>query len=410
MIPIKRNYYNLLNNLLDLFPAVVLLGARQTGKTTLAKQLRPDWYYVDLENPNDFQRISADPDLFFQQHPENIIFDEAQSYPLLFNVLRGVIDRDPTRKGRFMITGSSSPEVSHHVSESLAGRIAIMEIGTLKANECCGLPLSPFYDLFTAPLTRDKLVQGKSPISDAALQRCWLRGGYPEPVLSDNALFYQHWMQNYYATYINRDVAGLFPKLNKIKYQQFIKMLSRLSGTIINKSDVGRALEVSEGTAREYLRVAEGTYLWRELLSYESSAIKSIVKMPKGYVRDSGLLHYFMGIDTLDSLYVSPSVGFSFESFVIDELLKGMQAKGITNYQARYFRTRKGVEVDLVLSGYFGVLPIEIKYGSQTVAKQVMNLQGFIQQEGLDFGMVINQSKEPRWITDQIIEIPATWL
>lgn len=410
MIPIKRNYYNLLNNMLELFPVVALLGARQTGKTTLAKQLRPDWHYVDLENPNDYEIISRDPGLFFQQYSSGIIFDEAQSYPPLFNVLRGIVDRHPELKGRFIITGSSSPDVGHHVSESLAGRIAMVEIGTLKANEYCGLPLSPFYELFTESLSRKNLVQGKSLLSNDQLQHCWLRGGYPAPVLSDNAQFYGHWMQNYYATYINRDVAGLFPKLNKIKYQQFIKMLGRLSGTIINKSEVGRALEVSEGTAREYLRVAEGTFLWRELLSYESSAIKSIVKMPKGYIRDSGLLHYFMGINSFESLYASPSVGFSFESFVIDELMKGMQAKGITNFQANYFRTRKGVEVDLLLSGYFGVLPVEIKYGSQTSASQVKNLQAFIKQEQLDFGIVINQSQETRWITDNILELPATHL
>lgn len=148
-------------------------------------------------------------------------------------------------------------------------------------------------------------------------------------------------MNNYYLNYVNRDIAKLFPRLNKIKYQRFIKMLSQLSGTIVNKADLGRALEVDEGTARQYLSIAEGTFLWQELPSYESNLIKSTLKMPKGNIRDTGLLHYLLQIKTHDDLYNHPNVGHSFESFFIEELIKALKATPHTNWNIHYFRKRK---------------------------------------------------------------------
>ena len=127
----KRNIFHKINELLNYFPAVAILGARQTGKTTLAKQLRPEWQYYDCEKPSIFKRIQHDPELFFEQNQQHLILDEAQELPMMFNVLRGIIDENRTQKGRFIITGSSSPELLDNISESLAGRVAIIELGTL---------------------------------------------------------------------------------------------------------------------------------------------------------------------------------------------------------------------------------------------------------------------------------------
>lgn len=410
MTALKRNMATKIAKLLEQFPVVVIVGARQTGKTTLAKQLLPTWKYMDMENPDDFDRIFHDPLFFFRQHPRQVIIDEAQFYPHLFNVLRGVIDEKRQEKSRFLLTGSSSPLLLAQVSESLAGRVAIVELGTLKANEYYQLPLSPFYQLFTHKLNRDAVVSGDAPITNDAIQALWLRGGYPEPVLSSDELFFATWMQQYRDAYINRDIARLFPRLNRVIYQRFLTMLSKLSGTIINRSDVARTLEVNEKSVREYMKIIEGTFIWRELPSFEKNSIKSIVKMPKGYLRDSGLLHHFLRVETLDDLYTHPMVGHSFESFVIEELIKGIQALSITNWDASYYRTRSGSEIDLILNGVFGTLPIEIKYGTRVDYRQLRSIIDFVKSQQLPFGVVINQSAVATWLTPEIVQIPVGWL
>lgn len=394
-----------------MFPVVAIVGARQCGKTTLSKALRPDWTYIDLEKPSNFERLENDPEFFFQQHPKHVIIDEAQLSPKIFEVLRGIIDEQRDVTGRFILTGSSSPTLIKQISESLAGRIATVELGTFKANELAGEPLSPLYNLFEKPMTVkswDKLAKPRLVLED--IQKAWIKGGYPEPILKDSQVFYLQWMENYEATYIYRDIARLYQKLNKTAYQRFLSMLCKLSGTILNKADIGRALEVSEGSIREYLTIAEGTFLWRGIPSYENSVSKSIIKMPKGYLRDSGLLHTLLNITSEEQLYKDPIVGHSFEGFVIEELIKGLQATMITNWDAYYYRTRSGAEVDLILTGPFGTIPIEIKYGTSIRPKLLKNLRDFVIDNELPFGLLINQSKEACWIDRHIFQLPANYL
>jgi len=410
MTGINRNVYHKINKLLESFPAVAILGARQVGKTTLAKQLRPNWHYVDIENPDDFDLISQDPVFFFERHPKQLIIDEAQDYPAIFNVLRGVIDKQRTQCGRFIITGSSSPELIKHVSESLAGRVAIVELGTLKTNEQCAKPLSPFYQLFENKLEKTHLPETEAPLTRDQLHHAWLKGGYPEIATSQSEHFIQEWMNNYQQTYLNRDIAKHFPKLNKLAYRRFLQMLSKLSGTIINKSNTAQAIEMSESTVRDYLNIAQGTFLWRMLTSFEHNITKSIIKMPKGHICDSGLLHHLLKIDDLEDLYSSPYVGHSFEGFVIEELIKGLQASHAGNWDVHYYRTRNGAEIDCIIHGSFGVLPIEIKYGTKTNLKQLRTLETFVETHQLGFGLLINQSEQPQWLSRRIFQLPAGWL
>ena len=410
MTGLKRNLASKITELMQYFPAVVILGARQTGKTTLAKQLFPHWTYIDLEKPHQFERISHDPEFYFQEHPQHIIIDEAQRYPLLFDVLRGVIDAQQNQPGRFLLTGSSSPELLKHASESLAGRVAIVKLGTLKANEYYQQPLSEFYHCFDGKLTKNKLSLGTPLLTKKQMQHIWLKGGYPKPLLTDQPKQYLQWMENYFLTYVSRDISALFPRLNKMAYQRFIKMLSQLSGTILNKSDLGRALEVNSKTVQEYLMIAEGTFLWRQLSSYEKNVVKSIIKMPKGYYCDSGLLHYLLNITSQEDLYNHPNVGHSFESFVIEEIIKGLQATDQTQWHAHYYRTRNGAEIDLILEGNFGTLPIEIKYGANTPIKQLRSLIEFVKEHQLPFGMLLNQSNSIEWLTPEVVQMPVNFL
>jgi predicted AAA+ superfamily ATPase len=244
------------------------------------------------------------------------------------------------------------------------------------------------------------------------MQNIWFKGGYPEPLEKSNSFnnFYNEWMENYNATYINRDLAEIFPHLNKISYRRFLNMLAQLSGNILNRSDIARSLEVSEATIRNYLSIAAGTYLWRILPSFKYSVLKSTVKMPKGYIRDSGLLHYLLKINSLDDLYQHHMVGKSFESFVIEEIIKGISATPATNYEFNYYRSRSRVKVDLVINGPFGILPIEIKYGSTTKLSSLESLSNFIIDNKLSYGLLINQSNSAQWLTKNILQLPLNYI
>jgi len=408
MTGVKRNLEGKINRLLRVFPVVMLVGARQAGKTTLSQTSRPDWKYFDMENGADYDFISRDYAFFFSEFPRKIIIDEAQEAPELFRHLRGVVDAKRSEKGRFILTGSSSPELLKKASDSLAGRIAIVEIGTLKMNEVQRIPLPPFYSLFEDELSSESLSRLKTlqPLVKDVLG-IFLRGGYPEPVLAKDDFLYSTWMENYYQTYINRDIRKLFPRLDAIRYRRFVSMLSSLSGTLINKAQLGRSVDVSEVTIRDYLDIADKTFFWRTIPSYENTRSKSIVKMPKGIVRDSGINHYLTGINDRETLLRSPRLGHNFESFIIEEIIKGIQATDVTRWDYYYFRTKNGAEIDLILEGSFGVLPIEIKVGQQTTLRDLASLQQFVTRERLPFGIVVNNSQEVRMLSEQIIQIPA---
>jgi predicted AAA+ superfamily ATPase len=413
MTYLKRNTGNKINELLDFFSVVIILGVRQCGKTTLARMLRPEWRYFDLERARDFDFISRDFDLFIKEHPHSIIIDEAQRYPALFQEMRGVVDRDRRRKNRFLLTGSSSPDLIKNVSETLSGRVGLVELGTFKINETYELNLPGFYGIFKEKLgasTIDSIKTLRTDTTHDQVMDAFLKGGYPEPVLEKDERFHDAWMENYLGTYVQRDIRTLFPRLDLIKYQRFVSMLSSLSGTIINRSQVGRSLDISEKSVRDYLEIAEGSYIWRNTPSYETSLSKSIVKMPKGNFRDSGLANFIQGIKNRDHLLNHPNVGALFEAFITEEIIKGIQATNVTNWAYYYFRTRNGAEIDLILEGPFGVLPIEIKSGSTINKRQLQTIKNFVLLHDLPLGIVVNNGDHIELIADKIIQLPAIYL
>jgi len=404
---LHRNQQDNATRLLKNFPVLSLLGPRQAGKTTLAKQLRPGWKYFDLEKPSDYNVIVSNPEAFFQENSGQVIIDEVQEYPEIFKILRGIIDSQRDLKGRFIVTGSSSPLLFEHLSDSLAGRLGILNICTLKANEYYRKPISDFYEIFNNPSTKDRLLVSPPQLSNKEMRHCWLYGGYPEPLLKQDATFTIDWMNNYQSTYINRDIAKLFPRLDRRAYQRFLSTLSSLSGNIINKSDLARAIEISEGSIREYLQIAEQTFIWRNIHYADNSKNKSIVKRPKGYISDSGLLHYLARIDSMDKLLALPQVGRSFESFVIEEILKGLEASHKGNMDYSYYRTTGGAEVDLIIDCNAGRIPIEIKMASVVPASQLRALTQYVNDNELPYGLLINQSDHIAWITDHILQLPV---
>jgi predicted AAA+ superfamily ATPase len=411
MADLRRNLEGKINDLLGYFPVVIILGVRQCGKTTLARILRPDWRYFDLERSRDYEFVTRDFEFFIKEHPHSIIIDEAQRYPLLFQELRSVVDRDRKHKNRFLLTGSSSLDLIKKVSESLAGRVGLVELGTFKVNETYEMAVPDFYDIFGGELnhaTVDFLKDLKITMSHDQLMQAFLKGGYPEPVMEKDNRFYNAWMDNYVQTYIQRDVRTLFPRLDLVRYQRFISMLSGLTGTIINRSQVGRSLDISEKAIRDYLQIAEGSYIWRNIPSYQKSASKSVVRMPKGNIRDSGLSNYLLGITRREQLLRYANVGAAFESFVSEEIIKGIQATEIANWKYYYYRTRNGAEIDLIVEGSFGTLPVEIKLGSMIKQRQIQALKRFVYENNLPLGIVINNSDHVQLVADRILQLPAT--
>lgn len=409
----KRHLAPKVDQLLAMFPAVAVIGPRQCGKSTLVKQLRPDWKYYDLESPDDYQLITSDPISFFTLNTENVIIDEAQQYPELFRVLRGVIDANRKLKGRFLLTGSSSPEIVKGITESLAGRIATVEMWPFKQTERYDQRLPELYELITGGVNDVKsFSELTTTITLQQSMQSLMYGGFPEPVLEAdaNSMYYSQWMDNYIANYVNRDIRSLFPRLNIHHYRRFLSLLAQHSGHQLNMSNIARALEVSVSTVKDYLDIIHQTFLWRNLQPFSNNPLKKIQKSDKGFFRDSGLLHHLLKINELDQLLVHPVAGFSFESFVTEELLRGFQATMATQLEYSYYRTVDKSEVDFVVEGPFGVVPVEIKLSSVIKRQALRGLENFITDVKCPYGIVINRGKRVEFLTDKIVQIPVQFI
>ena len=317
--------------------AVGLLGPRQVGKTTLALQIasqRPSVYF-DLESPTDQAKLS-EPELYLQQYEEKlVILDEIQRQPGLFQVLRGIIDKGRqtgNRTGRFLMLGSASMELLQQSSESLAGRISYAELGGLVITE----------------------VGDNSP----ALDRLWFRGGFPESFMAVNDEVSSEWREDFIRTYLERDIPQLGPRIPSTTLRRFWTMLAHCQGTPINAAQLAAGLGVSGQTVGRYLDLLADLLLVRKLQPWFGNTKKRLVKTPKVYVKDSGLVHRLLNIETLNDLCGHPVVGGSWEGFVVENLI----ASAPRQTECFYYRTSAGAEIDLLLRLPNGKLwAIEIK-------------------------------------------------
>lgn len=332
---IKRLAENKIKELIKYFPCVAIIGPRQVGKTTLAKQIiafnKNEYEYIDLELQRDAQKLS-DPETYFLSNPnKNFVIDEVQQNKKLFPVLRAIIDRD-RRPGRFILLGSASPDLLRDSSESLAGRIA-------------------YYEL--TPFLIEEIDKNK------ALEDLWFYGGFPDALLKKHP--WADWMNNYIRTYFERDLINLGLNADSIVTRRLWYMLAHSHGNMINYSDYAKSLELSGKTIKHYIHFFDQAFLVRELQPYYFNIKKRMVKSPKVYIRDSGLLHFILGLEKPDDLFLHPKMGASWEGFVIEQILARIKS----NRQTYFFRTHNGAELDLVIErGGIPVAGIEIKYGS----------------------------------------------
>jgi predicted AAA+ superfamily ATPase len=414
MSEVRQNYLNSISYLLTVFPCVLLLGARQVGKTTLLKSVRPGAPFLDLEKQNDFHQVTSDPDFLLSRHqaihPNTCLtIDEAQLAPSLFSALRVAIDRDRSRCGQFLLSGSSSPELTQRISETLAGRVAIIKVSGFSLEEFYQKEPSTLFQILQAGDSSKLFHLPKRYTLEELLEAC-LIGSYPEPVTKrKDRRFVSLWMENYFETYIKRDVWGLFPGIQLPAYQRFIQALAHSSGQILNASNFARAIDVSQPTIKSYLKIAEGTFLWRNLESYDRSVTKRVSKMPKGHLRDTGLLNYFLRNFDVSTLSMHPQAGNIWEGFIIEQLMSGF-AQRLIPVNGFYYRTHNQAEIDLILEGEFGTLPVEIKFGTTTDLKKLNALDTFVREHRLPYGIVINNADRIEWLKPKILQLPANFL
>jgi predicted AAA+ superfamily ATPase len=319
------------------FPVIALTGPRQSGKTTLAKHVFPNKTYVSLENPEELEFAQKDPKRFLARFKEGAILDEVQRCPSLLSWIQGLVD-ERSRMGDFVLTGSSQFELVAGITQSLAGRVGRVEL---------------------LPLSIQELAQAHQLPSQ--LNTCLLQGGYPS--IYDRQVSPQDWFSNYIATYIERDVRQLIAVRDLTQFQRFVKMCAARSGQILNLAALGADCGLSASTAREWLSVLEASYLVTRIQPYYQNFGKRLVKTPKLYFLDVGLMAWLIGIRDTVTLDTHVSRGALFETFVVSELIKRQYNQG-QNADLYFWRDSAGNEIDLLLDTPQGLQAIEIKSGS----------------------------------------------
>ena len=325
-VMIPRVSQSIVSQLLANFPAVALLGSRQVGKTTLALDLienNPNATYLDLENPADKLKIASDPADYFARHAgELLVLDEIHRLPELFPILRGVIDRQRRKKGdngQFLLLGTASMVLLKQSSESLAGRLATLELTPLLAEEVSAV--------------------GRS------VDTLWVRGGFPDSYLAKDDVRSFRWRSAFIQTYLERDIPALGPRIPAETLRRFWTMLAGAQGSILNHSVLAQSLSISGQTITRYLDLLVDLLLVRRLQPWSGNVIKRLAKRPKVYVRDSGIVHALLGLSTAEQILANMISGPSWEGLAVENILAAVPVGA----QSSYYRTGAGAEIDLVL-------------------------------------------------------------
>lgn len=333
----KRKHAAELKHRIQVSPVVALLGGRQVGKTTLARELKVEkpCYYLDLERPSDLAKL-ADPELYLSGPSDGlVILDEIQRVPNLFPVLRSLVDerrRTGEKGGHFLLLGSASPELLQQSSETLAGRISYLELTPLQLSELPG---------------------GRE-----TLETHWERGGYPDSYLAPDRAESLRWRDDFITSHVERHLPQLGIEAAPLLLRRLCTMLAHQQGASLNLSRLGSSLGISGKSVRRYLDLMEGLYLMRILPPWSRNVSKRLVKAPKVYWRDSGVLHALIGLPALDEVLGHPVCGASWEGYCIEQVIQHAPRNTLFSY----YRTHAGAEVDLVMETPAGeVIAVEIK-------------------------------------------------
>ena len=311
-------------------PVVVILGPRQVGKTTLALEfakplLDKPVHYLDLELDSDLAKLD-DPESYLRQFENQLlVIDEVQRKPDLFRIIRGLVDirkRAGEKSGHFLLLGSASKELLQQSSETLAGRIRYLELTPFTANELH---------------QNDRL--------GFSVEKLWFRGGFPDSYLAESDLESWDWRQDFITTYVEKDIPLFGPQVPATRMKRFWTMLAHFHGQQANLSNIGKSLDVSHTTVKTYLDTLQDFFMVRQVQPWSGNIKKRLVKTPKIYIRDTGLLHGLLSIHNFDQLLGHPIVGASWEGFVVENILNTISS----TWTPSYYRSSNQAEIDLIL-------------------------------------------------------------
>jgi uncharacterized protein len=334
---IKRHLQTQIEKSLQAFPVVGLLGPRQVGKTTLAKQIAQTLdrkvLYLDLERTSDLRLLDQAEMFFLDNSDKLIILDEIQRKPEIFPLMRAIIDIKRTN-GRFLVLGSAGQALLQQTSESLAGRICYLDLNPLSISEI------------------------DSPETD--YRKLWVRGGYPDSFLAQTEEMSLEWRHNLIKTYLERDIPAFKIRIAASMLQRFWEMLAHSHGQLFNGSKIAAGLGISGTTVRRYLDILQDTFMVRQLQPFYVNTKKRLIKSPKVYLRDSGILHALLGITDYDVLFSHPALGSSWEGWVIEQVISRIPRM----WDAYFYRTQTGAEIDLVIQKTYPrpIIAIDIKF------------------------------------------------
>lgn len=339
------------------FPAILVTGSRQAGKTTLLRNMFPQYKYVSFDLYSDLEAVKDDVRLFLAQHAPPVILDEIQYAPEILRFIKGTIDQHRHTYGQFALTGSQVFPLMKGVSESLAGRVAIFELYPFSWTEL-----------------------GMTPDVQQTLQGM-VQGFYPE-FIANPGISHLQWFNAFLMTYIERDVRNIRANINIALFQRFLRLLAARAGQLLNLSEIAKELGISQPTANDWLEILEATYVIFPLRPFFNNISKRYVKSPKLYFVDTGLLCFLLGLHSADELSRSPFLGHVFENMVIMEIKKRIAASAIPR-NLYFYRTLKGVEIDLIIESGGKLDAYEIKWTQTPDKSLVSSLQTLSEQHAI---------------------------
>ena len=345
----KRTLSAKLSALAKKFPVISIMGPRQAGKTTLSREVFEDHDYVSLEDPNEREFALADPKGFLRRFPSGVILDEIQRAPDLLSYIQGIVDREDS-PGRFILTGSQQFHVMEKVSQTLAGRTAIVYLLPLSLSELLGQPSPDPYEINILP--------EKRKIPPFSLEEILYKGLYPR--IHDRGLEPHDWLSAYYRTYVERDVRDVANIGNLDAFQRFVRLCAGRTGQLLNLSSLSSDCGISHTTARNWISILQAGFIIHILPPHHANFSKRIIKSSKIYFLDTGLLCYLLRIRKPEDISVYPVKGAIFETFVFAEIYKAF-AHTAEVPPLYFWRDRTGHEVDIVIDIGKTLVPIEIK-------------------------------------------------
>lgn len=365
----RKKAINDVKNLINLFPVTAILGPRQCGKTTLAREISAD-HYFDLENPRDLIQFD-NPQLILEKLKGLVVIDEIQRKPDLFPLLRYLVDYNKDQK--YLILGSASRELIKQSSETLAGRIAYYELEGFS-----------FFEL-----------------TDDDFEKHWIRGGFPLSYLAPDDMSSNLWRENYVTTFLERDIPQLGIKIPSHTLRRFWIMIAHYHGQILNFSELGKSFGISDTTAKNYLDILCNTFMVRLVYPWYENVGKRLVKRPKLYIRDSGIFHTLMSIDNKKNLFTNSKLGASFEGYALETVINSIGNKSENLY---FWATHSGAELDLFWKEKGKNWGVEFKY--QDAPNITKSMQIAIQDLNLNHLWIIYPGSKPYILSEKISVIP----